>query len=39
MVEVNDCYSLGHIGLRPVPYANMLESRWLELMAKRTPVV
>jgi hypothetical protein len=35
LVEVNDAYSLGPIGLRPVPYANMLEARWLELMARR----
>ena len=37
LVEVNNCYSLGHIGLRPVPYASMLGSRWLELMAQRLP--
>jgi hypothetical protein len=35
LVEVNDAYALGPIGLRPVPYANMLEDRWLELMAQR----
>jgi hypothetical protein len=35
LVEVNDAYSLGHIGLRPVPYTNMLEDRWVELMRKR----
>jgi hypothetical protein len=35
LVEVNDGYSLGHVGLRPVPYANMLEDRWVELMAGR----
>lgn len=33
LVEVNDAYSLGHVGMRPVPYANMLEDRWAELMA------
>lgn len=32
LVEVNDAYSLGHMGLRPVPYANMLEDRWVELV-------
>ena len=32
LVEVNDAYSLGHMGLRPVTYANMLEDRWLELV-------
>lgn len=35
LVEVNDGYSLGHVGLRPVPYANMLEDRWVELVTKR----
>jgi hypothetical protein len=38
LVEVNDAYSLGHIGLRPVPYANMLEDRWVELVAGRPAV-
>lgn len=38
LVEVNDAYSLGHLGLRSVPYANMLEARWLELMTNRVPV-
>jgi hypothetical protein len=37
LVEVNDAYSLGHIGLRPVPYANMLEDRWVELVAEGFP--
>jgi hypothetical protein len=37
LVEVNDAYSLGHIGLRPAPYASMLEDRWVELLAKRPP--
>jgi hypothetical protein len=32
LVEVNDSYSLGHLGLRSLPYANMLETRWLELV-------
>ncbi len=36
LVEVNDAYSLGHLGLRSVPYTNMLEARWEELMAIRT---
>lgn len=35
LVEVNDAYSLGHVGLRPVPYANMLEDRWVELVSGR----
>lgn len=35
LVEVNDAYSLGHIGLRPVPYAHMLEDRWVELVTGR----
>ena len=35
LVEVNDAYSLGHGGLRAVAYANMLEDRWLDLMARR----
>lgn len=33
LVEVNDSYSLGHLGLRSVPYANMLETRWVELVS------
>lgn len=33
LVEVKDAYSLGHVGLRPVPYAGMLEDRWVELVA------
>jgi hypothetical protein len=33
LVEVNDAYSLGYVGLRTVPYANMLEDRWVELVA------
>lgn len=33
LVEVNDAYSLGHLGLRSVPYANMLEARWIELVS------
>lgn len=37
LVEVNDAYSLGHVGLRAVPYANMLESRWVELVTNRSP--
>jgi ATP-grasp domain, R2K clade family 2 len=39
LVEVNDAYSLGHVGLRAVPYANMLESRWVEMVTTRSPVV
>lgn len=35
LVEANDGYSLGHMGLRPLEYANMLEARWSELMAGR----
>jgi hypothetical protein len=35
LVEVNDGSSLGHVGLRPVPYADMLEDRWVELVAGR----
>ncbi|MBA4192006.1 MAG: DUF4343 domain-containing protein [Planctomycetaceae bacterium] len=35
LVEVNDGYSLGHVGMRPVPYANMLEDRWMELVTPR----
>lgn len=34
LVEVNDAYSLGHLGLRSLPYANMLEDRWLQLTVK-----
>lgn len=37
LVEVNDAYSLGHVGLRPLPYANMLEDRWVELVTKSRP--
>jgi hypothetical protein len=34
LVEVNDAYSLGSYGLRAVPYANMLEDRWRELVGE-----
>lgn len=34
VVEANDAYSLGNIGLRPLPYANMLEDRWLEMTGR-----
>jgi hypothetical protein len=37
LVEVNDGYSLGLVGLRPELYAALLEDRWTELMAGRTP--
>ena len=36
MVEVNDGYSLGTLGLRPVVYSQLLEARWLELTAAAT---
>ena len=38
LVEVNDAYSLGHVGLRPVPYVNMLEDRWVELVKQRSGI-
>jgi hypothetical protein len=34
LVEVNDAYSLGSYGLRAMPYATMLEDRWLELVGE-----
>ncbi len=37
LVEVNDAYSLGHLGLRSGPYSNMLEARWIEFMTNRAP--
>jgi hypothetical protein len=39
LVEVNDAYSLGHLGLRSVQYVNMLEARWVELMTTRSNAV
>ena len=39
LVEVNDAYSLGHLGLRSVPYVNMLEARWVELTTIRSSAV
>ena len=35
LVEVNDAYALGCFGLKEVPYSEMLEARWLELVAGR----
>lgn len=32
VVEMNDGYALGAYGLAPVPYAQMLEARWLEIV-------
>ena len=34
LVEVNDGYSLGALGLRPVVYSQILEARWTELLAR-----
>ena len=31
LVEVNDAYSMGGYGIRPVFYAQMLEARWTEM--------
>ncbi len=33
LVEINDAFSLGAYGLAPLPYARMIEDRWLELAA------
>ncbi|HEX8912706.1 MAG TPA: ATP-grasp domain-containing protein [Humisphaera sp.] len=33
LVEVNEGYSLGCLGLRPLPYSRILEARWVELVA------
>lgn len=33
IVEVNDGYALGAYGLPPIPYAELLEARWIELVA------
>jgi ATP-grasp domain-containing protein len=35
VVELNDGYSLGTYGLPPVPYAQLLEARWKELVQPR----
>jgi hypothetical protein len=35
IVEVNDAFALGCYGLAPVPYARLVEDRWLELTAPR----
>lgn len=35
LVEVNDGYSLGPYGLESVEYSELLETRWLELMASK----
>lgn len=35
LVEANDGYSLGPYGLDSVEYAELLETRWLELMASK----
>jgi hypothetical protein len=32
LVEVNEGYSLGCLGLRPMLYSQILEARWIELM-------
>ncbi|MEI7687985.1 MAG: ATP-grasp domain-containing protein [Planctomycetota bacterium] len=37
LVEVNDGFSLGCLGLRPQLYSQILEARWLELLSKRSP--
>jgi hypothetical protein len=36
IVELNDGYALGSYGLAPIPYAELLEARWKELVAPRT---
>lgn len=33
LVEINDCYALGNYGFDPIAYCEMLEARWLQLMA------
>ena len=38
LVEVNEGYSLGCLGLRPILYSQILEARWNELMAARKPI-
>lgn len=37
LVEVNDGYSLGCLGLRPHIYSQILESRWVELVGRYNP--
>lgn len=34
LVEVNDGYSLGCLGLRPQAYTELLEARWLQLVSR-----
>ncbi|HEX8912940.1 MAG TPA: ATP-grasp domain-containing protein [Humisphaera sp.] len=34
LVEVNEGYSLGCLGLKPIVYSQILEARWVELAAK-----
>lgn len=34
-VEVNDAFALGHYGLPSIPYAQMIEARWLEMVTAR----
>jgi hypothetical protein len=36
IVELNDAYALASYGLPAVPYAQLLEARWIELVASRT---
>src|SRR4051812_6078281 len=33
LVEVNDAYSLGALGLKPLPYSLLLQTRWEQLAA------
>lgn len=35
VVEVNDAYALGSYGLPSIPYAQMIEARWLQLTGQR----
>jgi hypothetical protein len=38
VIEVNDAYALGSYGLPSIPYAQMIEARWGELVAaEKTP--